>query len=88
MTTRRSDVLARLPVVFGLSAEEAAAACGVSAGTFRKMVEDRRMPAPRCINDRLVWDVDEVRAAFKALPRQGETRANAWDEILQGGGAA
>jgi excisionase family DNA binding protein len=74
MTTRRHDILARLPIVFGLSAEEAAAACGVSAGTFLEMVEDHRMPAPRKINSRLVWDVDEVRAAFKALPRAGERR--------------
>ncbi len=83
MSTRRSDVLARLPIVFGLSAEEAAAACGVSAGTFREMVDDRRMPPPRSINSRLVWDVDEVRAAFKALPRKGEAgRVDTWADVV------
>ena len=86
MTQRRHEVLARLPIVFGLSAEEAGAACGVSASTFRSMVEDGRMPAPRVIGTRLVWDVDEVRAAFKALPRQGEATANPWDEFLREGG--
>lgn len=87
---RRKDILARLPIVFGLSVDEAAAAIGVSAGTFREMVVDKRMPGPRRIGSRLVWDVDEVRAAFKALPRDGDDdsvwdnlgNGNPWDEVL------
>jgi predicted DNA-binding transcriptional regulator AlpA len=69
---RKADVLARLPVVFGLSAAEAAAAVGVSATFFRTLVAERRMPQPRTINGRRVWDVDELRAAFKALPHEQE----------------
>lgn len=71
-TERRADVLSRLPVVFGLGQAEAAAAVGVSAGTFRTMVDDKLMPQPRRLRGRFVWDVDELRAAFKALPHENE----------------
>ena len=53
---------------FGFSIAEAAEAVGVSANTFSTMVEDGRMPRPKCIGSRKVWDVEEVHAAFKALP--------------------
>ena len=59
------------PVRFALSDVEAAAAIGVSSSLFRQMVEDGRMPRPKVINARRVWDVDEVRAAFKRLPSDG-----------------
>jgi predicted DNA-binding transcriptional regulator AlpA len=82
MPTRR-DILAGLPVVFGLSAPEAAAAIGVSASKFRELVEGGRMPRPRRIDGRLVWDVDELRAAFKALPREGsEDEVDTWAEVV------
>ena len=58
---------------FGLSVEQAAEAVGITANTFLKMVEDGRMPRPRCIGSRKVWDVEEVHAAFKALPHDNQT---------------
>jgi excisionase family DNA binding protein len=52
----------------GLSREQAAAYVGISAGTFNEMVADRRMPAPKVINSRLVWDRVALDLAFDALP--------------------
>lgn len=54
----------------GLNREESAAYVGVSATLFEEMVQDARMPEPREINARVVWDREELRTAFKALPRR------------------
>lgn len=67
------------------SREEAAACLGISRNLFNAMVSDGRMPAPRVVNDRRLWDVEEVKAAFRAIPRKGETAStppsNPWDEV-------
>lgn len=80
---KRSEIAARLPVVFGLDRLQAAASIGVSATTFDRMVDDNLMPRPRVINTRRVWDVDELRSAFKALPRDGEPSGggNSWADF-------
>lgn len=59
----------------GLARAEAAEYVGVGVTLFDQMVDDGRMPQPRVINTRLVWDVDELRTHFKALPhaRPGPT---------------
>ena len=78
----RVDVLPLLPIVFGLGEIEAAAAIGVSASKFRELVKDARMPRPRRIDGRAVWDVDELRDAFKALPHDGESeKADTWADV-------
>lgn len=80
--TTRAAITARLPVIFGLSRVEAAAAVGVSANTFDGMVRDGKMPAPRVIGNRRVWDVDDLRAAFKTLPRDGEPlEESSWADV-------
>lgn len=73
--TRRADIAARLPVVFGLKIPEAAAAVGVSEVHFRKMQKEGRMPRPRCVAGVPVIDVDELATAFKALPHEGAHEA-------------
>lgn len=79
---RTADIKARLPLVFGLSRDEAAAAIGVSATTFSAMVEAGSMPQPRVLGMRKIWDVDELRAAFKSLPRDGEARrGGSWADV-------
>lgn len=65
---RKRDVIARMPIVFGLGAAEAAASISISAGYFRRLVAEGRMPPARRLDGRQIWDVDELRAAFKALP--------------------
>lgn len=67
------------PLRFGLSDVEAAGALGIGVTLFKQMTEDGRMPRPRVINSRKVWDVDDVRLAFKRLPYDGEDRAVADD---------
>ncbi len=81
-STARIDVMQSLPVVFGLGEIEAAAAIGISASKFRALVAEKRMPSPRRLDGRNIWDVDELRAAFKALPHEGESdRANSWADL-------
>src|SRR3954452_24770670 len=67
----------------GLCREAAAEYIGVSAGTFDELVRDGRMPGPKRINARKVWDVRKLDIAFAALPADGD--ANPWDEVLNRG---
>ena len=79
---RRRDAAATLPIVFGLPELEAAAAIGVSQTKFREMVADETMPEPRLVGGKLVYDVDELRTAFKALPHRGaETEVDTWADV-------
>jgi hypothetical protein len=78
-----TEVRSRLPIRRGLGAEEAAIYVGVGATLFRAMVSDGRMPRPRLINARRLWDVDELDAAFKSLPREGgdDTEQDTWADV-------
>ena len=49
-----------------------AAYIGVGATKFDEMVKDGRMPQPRTIDGRLVWDRLELDVAFAALPHRGD----------------
>jgi predicted DNA-binding transcriptional regulator AlpA len=51
----------------GLSREEAAAYIGVSPSLFDILVKDGRMPGPKHINSRVVWDRLKLDVAFEAL---------------------
>ena len=64
----------------GLSREQAAAYVGVSPSLFDTLVKDGRMPGPKRINARTVWDRLQLDAAFAALP-SNEAPVNPWDEI-------
>ena len=64
----------------GLGRETAARYVGVCATTFDGMVRDGRMPSPRRVGARKLWDRREIEAAFDALPKDGESAANPWDE--------
>lgn len=64
----RQDALPPNLAPFGINRETAAACVCVSPTKFDEMVRDGRMPPPKRIDGRLVWDVDAVRAYFKALP--------------------
>lgn len=82
---KRAEITATLPIVFGLDRLQAAASVGISATLFDALVVSRTMPPPRVINSRKVWDVDELRAAFKALPKEGDSprkgEAESWDDV-------
>ena len=56
----------------GLSRVQAAEYVGVSASKFDQLVRDRRMPAPKRIDGRRVWDVRALDVSFEALPSEGD----------------
>jgi predicted DNA-binding transcriptional regulator AlpA len=64
----------------GLSREEAAMYIGIGTSKFDEMVADRRMPRPRRIDGRKVWDVLELDAHFVDLPRDGEVDSS-WNDF-------
>jgi hypothetical protein len=73
----------------GLSREIASQYIGVSVSKFDEMVTDGRMPSPKRIDARKVWDRDALDRAFFALPDDGADRdANPWDADLVAGRAA
>lgn len=78
MTTRMSDV--RPCPRRGLSREEASMYVGVSPGKFDEMLRDGRMPVPRRIDARKVWDIRDLDLAFEALPREDSQASGSWDD--------
>lgn len=57
----------------GLSREQAAAYVGISASLFDMLVRDGRMPGPKRINSRVVWDRSKLDIAFEALADTDDT---------------
>lgn len=51
----------------GLSRGQAAAYVGVSPSLFDMLIKDGRMPGPKRINSRVVWDRLKLDDAFEAL---------------------
>ena len=51
----------------GLSREQAAAYVGVSPSLFDMLIKDGRMPGPKRVNSRVIWDRLKLDAAFEAL---------------------
>jgi predicted DNA-binding transcriptional regulator AlpA len=53
-----------------LSRLQAAEYIGVGASKFDEMVSDGRMPKPKRIDGRIVWDLRKLDAAFDTLEDQ------------------
>lgn len=70
---RKPDTIPYPPL--GLSREEAARYLGIGPTLFDEMVADRRMPKPKKINSRVVWDRTALEVAFWALPDPDEREA-------------
>lgn len=68
-SSRLPDNLA--PVAVNL--DQAAALIGIGSSLFTQLVAAGQMPEPRPIASRLLWDVEEVAAAFRAIPHRGES---------------
>lgn len=75
----KGDTLAYPPR--GLSREEAARYVGVGATKFDEMVADRRMPRPKRVDGRVIWDRIALDAAFTDLP--DEKPVNQFDRYLR-----
>lgn len=63
----------------GLSREEAARYIGVGATKFDEMVRDGRMPKPKRMDGRTVWDRMALDLAFTDIPEDG--RRNFFDGL-------
>lgn len=74
----------------GLQREIAAKYVGISATKFDQLVQEGRMPQPKRVDGRKVWDRHALDLAFDALPdecpgggdRFDDGPASDWDEHL------
>jgi excisionase family DNA binding protein len=65
----------------GLSREEAAMYLGISASKFDELVRDGRMPGPKRIDGRKIWDVYKLDIAFDSLPDDNDQgQKNSFDD--------
>jgi predicted DNA-binding transcriptional regulator AlpA len=60
---------------------ESAVYIGVSPSLFDEMVKDGRMPKPKRINARTVWDRKMLDEAFESLPDDGNSDGSGWDQV-------
>lgn len=67
----------------GMSRIEAARYIGVGTTLFDEMVADGRMPKPKRINNRTIWDRAELDIAFSDLPQD---RASLRQSLLEQSG--
>lgn len=68
----------------GLSRVEAATYIGISASKFDELVCDGRMPGPKRIDHRKVWDVRDLDLAFDALPSENpQSQGSSWDDFRE-----
>jgi predicted DNA-binding transcriptional regulator AlpA len=67
----------------GLSRQQAAEYIGISATKFDELVKDGRMPKPKQIDGRIVWDRVLLDEAFEALEDADAPTApkNEWDGL-------
>jgi excisionase family DNA binding protein len=71
----RAERVAALPASLaprGLNRVEASAYVGVSPTTFDRMVADGRMPRPKRVGERRVWDRTALDQSFAALPTEND----------------
>lgn len=76
--SRPNDILPTSCPPRGLSRAQSAAYVGVGTTLFDEMVKDHRMPRPKRINGKTIWDRVELEEAFVALPSDEDP--NPWDE--------
>jgi predicted DNA-binding transcriptional regulator AlpA len=65
----------------GLSRIEAAMYIGVSARKFDELIADGRMPKPKRVDGRKLWDIRELDLAFDALGDEAELADDTWSDF-------
>jgi len=65
----------------GLSRVQAAEYVGVSPTKFDELVRDGRMPSPKRIDGRVIFDRLRLDSAFAALPDEGGHADDVWDRV-------
>lgn len=73
----RANLLPPSLAPLGVGREVASQFIGISAVKFDEMVRDGRMPQPKRIDGRKVWDRRDLEAHFAALPE--DRGPNEWD---------
>jgi predicted DNA-binding transcriptional regulator AlpA len=73
----------RIVPFLGMNRAQAAEYIGVSPTKFDEMVKDGRMPPPKRIDTRCVWDSRQLRSAFDKLPGGADDDRNEWDELIE-----
>jgi hypothetical protein len=54
---------------------------GIGTSKFEELVGAGRMPRPKCIDNRKVWDIRSLDLAFDALPEEDSpTMSTSWDD--------
>ncbi len=79
--TLKSDPLGYPPR--GMSRDEAARYIGVSPTKFDEMVKDRRMPAGKKVDGRVLWDRVAVDRAFTDLPDIADGKRSKIQQLLE-----
>lgn len=77
-TARTGALAAEVVQRRGLNREQAAAYVGVGTTKFDEMMRDGRMPKPKKIDGRRVWDRYALDRAFEELPDIEDS--NPWDD--------
>ncbi len=63
-----------------LRREVAATYCGVSPGTFDKLVKEGTLPRPKMMSAVRGWDRADIDLMFDGLPYAGEEPDTSWDD--------
>jgi hypothetical protein len=70
----------------GLSRVEAAIYIGISASKFDELVCDGRMPGPKRVDGRKLWDMHALDLAFDSLPDDNDrAQKNSFDDAWVNG---
>jgi predicted DNA-binding transcriptional regulator AlpA len=80
MKTAKTSLLPAGSLPRGLCRLQAAEYVGVSPTKFDEMVKDGRMPGPKRIDSRVVWDRLLLDSAFASLPGDGD-RDDIWSSV-------
>jgi hypothetical protein len=64
----------------GLSRTEAAQYVGIGVTKFDELVDGGRMPKPRRVDGRKIWDVHELDLSFDSLPYDTDVN-DTWDDV-------
>ena len=88
-TARSGGIIGSFPQLCprGLSRDQSAAYVGVGVTKFNEMVGDGRMPPPKHVDGRVIWDRYALDQAFEALDADDTDDTakakQAWEERLK-----
>ncbi len=71
-----------MTIVIAVNETDAASALGIGKTAFRELVSEGHLPKPRRVPDRrrIIWDIDELKTAFRCWQRDDEDNADDDDQ--------